>query len=132
MRNPRRPFEQIGRAFSVGMGAPGSERPSPPFAGKGPKGYRRSDDRIREDVCERLSSGYIDASEIEVEVAEGTVTLRGSVPDKRSKRDAEDLIEYVAGIRAIENQLRIASAYDRATEGAEQGERDRERDRSLS
>jgi hypothetical protein len=34
------------------------------FAGRGPKGYRRSDDRIQEDVCEALSQhSGLDASE---------------------------------------------------------------------
>lgn len=40
-----------------------------PHAGRGPKGYQRSDERIREDVCDRLTEHpAIDASEIEVEV----------------------------------------------------------------
>src|SRR5262245_32238876 len=38
-----------------------------PHAGRGPRGYRRSDDRIREDVCDRLCEhGFVDASDIEV------------------------------------------------------------------
>src|SRR5215471_11804457 len=37
--------------------------------GRGPKGYQRSDERIREDICERLTQhSAIDAGEIEVEV----------------------------------------------------------------
>src|SRR5262245_30542187 len=48
-----------GRAFTRGR-----------FTGKGPKGYRRSDDRVKEDVSEALSrDGDLDASEIEVNVA---------------------------------------------------------------
>src|SRR5205085_11361201 len=40
--------------------------------GRGPKGYTRSDDRIMEDVCERLTQhGNIDASEITVQVNNG-------------------------------------------------------------
>ena len=35
-------------------------------AGRGPKGYRRSDERIREDISDRLmASDWIDASDIE-------------------------------------------------------------------
>jgi hypothetical protein len=33
----------------------GEPTPSRGFAGRGPKGYQRSDERIREDICERLA-----------------------------------------------------------------------------
>src|SRR5207248_398600 len=43
---------------------------SGPHAGRGPRGYQRSDERIREDVCERMcQSGDLDASDIEVRVS---------------------------------------------------------------
>src|SRR5256885_12501149 len=43
--------------------------------GRGPKGYRRSDERIREEVMERLTfSPDIDASDVEVEVQDGVVS----------------------------------------------------------
>jgi len=75
--------------------------------GKGPKGYKRSDDRIREDVCDRLSDDdELDASEIAVSVKEGEVTLEGSVSDRRSKQRAEDLAESVGGVRDVNNKLR--------------------------
>jgi hypothetical protein len=77
------------------------------FFGKGPKGYKRSDDRIREDVCDRLSEGWIDASEIEVTVKDGEVTLIGSVTERRMKHDAEDLVERVVGVVDVHNQLRV-------------------------
>ena len=48
--------------------------------GRGPKNYKRSDERIREDVCDRLSDdGMVDASEIEVKVSGAEVTLDGTV-----------------------------------------------------
>lgn len=75
--------------------------------GKGPKGYKRSDDRIREDVCDRLSDDdELDASEITVSVKDGEVTLEGSVTDRRSKQRAEDLAESVGGVRDVDNKLR--------------------------
>lgn len=41
--------------------------PAPIHRGKGPKSYRRSDDRIFEDICRRMSDNqYLDASDIEV------------------------------------------------------------------
>ena len=79
-----------------------------PHTGRGPKGYRRSDERIREDVCERLTQhGVIDAGDVEVEVSGGEVTLRGRVDSRRTKRLAEDVAEAVAGVWDVHNQLRV-------------------------
>src|SRR5262249_9623160 len=51
-----------------------------PYVGIGPRGYRRSDERIREDVCERFAEhGYLDPSELEVAVHDGEVLLSGTV-----------------------------------------------------
>ena len=45
----------------------GSIAPALDYAGRGPRGYRRSDDRIGEDVCDRLTDDpALDASGIEV------------------------------------------------------------------
>ena len=75
--------------------------------GKGPKGYKRSDDRIREDVCDRLSDDdELDASDITVNVKDGEVTLEGTVNDRRAKQRAEDLAESVGGVRDVDNKLR--------------------------
>ena len=77
-------------------------------SGKGPKGYNRSDDRIREDVNDRLSdNAYVDASEIEVQVSNGEVTLTGSVNERNAKRMAEDIAESVLGVRNVENRIRV-------------------------
>jgi len=76
--------------------------------GKGPKGYRRPDERIQEDVCQRLSDDeHIDASDIEVDVKNAAVTLTGQVVDRFSKRHAEDIAERVSGVVDINNQIRI-------------------------
>lgn len=77
------------------------------FFGKGPKGYRRADERITEDVNERLSEGYLDATLIEVSTKDGEVTLIGTVIDRRSKRIAEDLAEAVRGVRDVHNRLTV-------------------------
>jgi osmotically-inducible protein OsmY len=78
------------------------------FFGVGPKGYSRSDDRIREDVSEALTRDRaVDASEIEVTVKEGTVSLRGSVSDKWMKRRAEDCAEEISGVREVRNDLEV-------------------------
>ena len=79
------------------------------YRGRGPKNYRRSDERIREDVCERLTDDhYVDATDIEVNVQNGIVTLSGSVDDRGAKRRAEDVAESVSGVSDVQNQIRVA------------------------
>lgn len=74
--------------------------------GKGPKGYKRADDSIFHDVCDRLSySPDIDASDIEVSVKEGIVYLKGKVSDRRTKKLAELEIENISGVSDVQNQL---------------------------
>jgi hypothetical protein len=76
--------------------------------GRGPKGYTRSDDRIREDVNDRLSDDpFVDASEIEVSVSSCEVTLSGTVDSREAKRRAEDIAEQVSGVRHVQNNLRV-------------------------
>src|SRR5215212_4361151 len=76
--------------------------------GRGPKGYTRSDDRIREDVSDRLTDDpRVDASEIEVSVSGGEVTLSGTVDSRQAKRRAEDIAERVSGVRHVQNNLRV-------------------------
>ena len=76
--------------------------------GKGPKGYKRSDEWIRDDACERLTNHpLIDASLVDVQVKDGNVTLTGEVFDKRMKYMTEDVIEEVTGVKEIQNKLRV-------------------------
>jgi hypothetical protein len=104
-KEPRRASPQAGRGF----------------AGRGPRGYVRSDSRIHEEVCERLSdAGDLDAGGIEVRVEGGEVTLEGTVPDRSSKRLAEDIAESVRGVRETHNRLRVGSR-EIGTSSGEQG-----------
>lgn len=76
--------------------------------GRGPKNYRRSDERIKEDVNDRLSDdNYLDASEVEVAVSNAEVTLTGTVNNRNDKRRAEDLAESISGVTNVENRLRV-------------------------
>ena len=78
------------------------------FRGRGPKGYVRTDERIREDVNDKLSDDpMLDASDIEVVVASGEVTLNGTVNARQDKRRAEDLAESVSGVNHLQNNLRV-------------------------
>jgi osmotically-inducible protein OsmY len=76
--------------------------------GRGPKGYARSDERIREDVNDRLTDDWsVDASDIEVEVSGREVTLSGEVASRSDKRRAEDIAESVSGVSHVQNNLRV-------------------------
>ncbi len=79
------------------------------YRGIGPRGYTRTDERIREDVCEGLcDSDEIDAADINVDVGSGTVRLSGTVPNRAMKHRAEDIAEACSGVRDIENSIRVA------------------------
>ena len=80
--------------------------------GRGPKNYRRSDERIKEDVNDRLSDDYyVDASDIEVAVSNTEVTLTGTVNSRADKRRAEDIADSVSGVTNVENRLRVKGRY---------------------
>lgn len=92
------------------FGADGLVEQARQHAGVGPRGYRRSDERIREDACEALSEDpYLDASNIEVTVEDGELTLSGSVTSRAEKRRAEDLVDAVRGVRDVHNRIEILS-----------------------
>lgn len=77
--------------------------------GRGPKNWRRPDERIREIVNERLTDDDdVDATEIEVQVQDAEVTLTGTVTNRREKRIAEDVAWSCGGVRDVHNRLTIA------------------------
>jgi hypothetical protein len=93
------------------------------FFGRGPKGYRRSDERIREEISDRLMvHPDVDASEIEVHVANGIVTLTGIVDNRHEKRLAEYVAEDALGVDDVDNRLKVHHGFwatirgERATE----------------
>jgi BON domain len=93
---------------SVHPGEAGITEREGPYRGLGPKGYRRSDERLKEIICEQLTNDpYVDASDIEVAVKSGEVTLTGSVSDRRAKWRAEDLAEACTGGAEVHNRLRV-------------------------
>ena len=100
--------EDYGRAgpWSGGFG-----RDLGPHRGRGPKNGGRSDARIREDVCERLSDDRdIDASDISVDVENGVVTLAGNIAQRRLKHAAEELAARCAGVKDVDNRLKVVRA----------------------
>ncbi len=91
MENPSGDWSSIGRSAS----SPGEELP---------------DERIRQDICDRLmqagGSGCID---IGVDVEDGVVTLSGDVSNDFSREQAEQLARSVAGVRDVQNKLKVKS-----------------------
>jgi osmotically-inducible protein OsmY len=93
---------------AIGDSSYGSAMRRPTHRGKGPKDYRRSDDRIREDISDRLADDeMVDASEIAVLVNNSEVTLTGIVDSREAKRRAEDLAEQVSGVQNVQNNIRV-------------------------
>jgi hypothetical protein len=83
-------------------------RARPSYRGIGPRGYVRSDERIREQVCEALTDhDAVDARDIEVDVQGGEVILTGTVRERAMKRYAELAAESCGGVKDVHNQLRI-------------------------
>lgn len=79
--------------------------------GKGPKNYQRSDERLKEELSDHLmKDGELDASQVSIEVKNGEVTLEGTVPDRRTKREIEDCAEGVMGVKDVTNRLRVQSS----------------------
>jgi osmotically-inducible protein OsmY len=79
------------------------------YRGRGPRNYSRSDERIKEDINDRLSDDpFVDATDIEVTVNNGEVTLTGTVEHRSTKRRAEDLADAVSGVKNVENRLRVS------------------------
>jgi hypothetical protein len=94
-----------------------------PYTGRGPKGYKRSDQQIIEDACQRLErDGEIDASEIEVSAEDGVIRLRGTVPDRRAKRRAEECVESIYGARDVMNELRVEQQGGEQSQGRQAGQ----------
>jgi hypothetical protein len=75
---------------------------------RGPKGYKRSDDRIREDLCEHLMDiSEIDSSEVTITVRDGCVTLEGSVPARSMRYEIENIAAETLGVTDVENNLSV-------------------------
>lgn len=77
--------------------------------GRGPKTYRRSDERIREDIHDRLIDNEwgVDAGDVEIKVKDCEVILTGTVNSREDKRMLEDIACSVLGVTDVHNQLRV-------------------------
>lgn len=116
-----------GRGSSSGMGTSGQH------SGRGPRNYKRSDQRIEEDINEQLTRhGMIDATEIEVAVQNGEVTLRGHVDNRDGKRMAEDIAESVYGVKDVNNQIKVKQQRGQTEENKQDSETSGKRERKVS
>jgi hypothetical protein len=88
----------------------GQLRPTSRAFERPPKNYKRSDELIRDEICKRLAlTPEIDATDIEVIVKDGEVTLRGFVDDRFTKRLVEDITDSTFGVRDVLNEVRVGS-----------------------
>jgi osmotically-inducible protein OsmY len=118
-----RSFGQGTQLHEYGTSGPASSRtttgwgPMPMgYRGRGPLNYTRSDERIREDLNERLTDADdLDASGITVEVSNGAATLSGSVDERWMKHRAEDLADGCSGVRDVRNLIQVKSSTQRAS-----------------
>jgi hypothetical protein len=105
-----------GRAGARGAGSGAYEYTGRDYGGRdyrgvGPRNYTRSDERIREDLNERLTEAYdLDASGITVEVGNGVATLNGRVPQRWMKHRAEDLADACIGVSDVRNHILVGDA----------------------
>jgi hypothetical protein len=113
---------ELGHGGFLGAGGYRSGTPM----GRGPKGYQRSDDRIREDICDRLMMSWMNAENVEVQVRDGEVTLTGMVKSRDEKRAIEALAESVLGVKDLNNAIRVErrdqSPVEARSEQASQGQ----------
>ena len=115
-------MESYGRASGYGRESAYGRTRSRDFTGKGPKGWKRSDERIKEDVSEQFARHPdLDPSQVEIRVSDGEVTLTGNVNDRDSKRLAEDIAENVQGVKDVTNQIRVIASTSSQTTGSSYG-----------
>lgn len=106
----RRTGRKISNWFSETAQDAGESMGANSHRGRGPKGYKRSDERINEDAHQHLTDDHwLDASDITVSVQDGEVTLAGQVSSRDDKRRAEQIVENISGVDHVQNNLRVKS-----------------------
>lgn len=111
-------LDRARRAFGGGQAY---EHEAESHRGRGPQGYRRSDERIHDDVHDRLTEDpHIDASAIIASVQDGEVTLSGTVTSRHAKHHAEHIVEDLSGVKHVQNNLRVQDLS--ASRGASTGQ----------
>jgi osmotically-inducible protein OsmY len=110
---------QYGYAQQQGETGHGDRSFQEDYSGRGPKNYARSDERIKEDICDELSSDpECDAEDIEIEVKDGMVSLSGTVPSRKMKHRAEDIADVARGVKDVDNRIRVTGRIGRGGAGS--------------
>jgi len=105
--------------FKQGRAAGASDVSVHGYRGIGPRGYRRDDTGIHDDVCDALADNdALDASDFTVGVTEGVARLSGTLPHRMMKRLVEELAEGCSGVRDVENALRVGVPLSGVVPGA--------------
>ncbi|HEX2449757.1 MAG TPA: BON domain-containing protein [Gemmatimonadales bacterium] len=69
----------------------------------------RPDEAIWEDIHDHLTTNHdLDATEIEIVVEDGDVTLTGRVDTREAKWLAEEIARSVPGVVDLHNRLKVA------------------------
>ena len=77
------------------------------FAGEKSK-LPATDDSIRDQVMMKLAADTdVKGGGIDVEVTDGTVTLKGAVDTDKARSKAEKLAKHVKGVKSVVNQLKL-------------------------
>jgi osmotically-inducible protein OsmY len=67
-----------------------------------------TDDSISDQVRVRLAAdAVVKGGNIDVDVKDGVVTLKGAVPSDEARHRAEKLAKHVKGVKSVVNQLTI-------------------------
>jgi len=81
-----------------------------------PAHYKRTDLRIYEDICDALTDAPdLDATDIEVKVENGDVTLTGAVDRRHDKYLTEDIANTISGVKDVFNELRTSRRQGRGS-----------------
>jgi osmotically-inducible protein OsmY len=115
-QQPQQDFGSQAGQFTSGYDIyqqPGRAESDVPRDRRGPKNYVRSDERIRELICERVIQNlFIDVSDVSIEVQNGRVALDGTVPNRQMKHAIEDVVDRCWGVQDIENNIHVQSGQE--------------------
>ena len=90
------------------------------YRGRGPKNWRRPDERIRETVIAMLTDAdEVDATDIDVTVENGEITLAGVVGSRMEKRAAEDVAMACRDVQDVHNRLVVTDREQRIGKASE-------------
>jgi osmotically-inducible protein OsmY len=96
-------------AWGEARQGPERRKPGGSHMGPGLQFHRRSDDKIHEEIWELLTNNAdLDASEVDLHVEGGEVTVTGTVDSRDAKWLIEDMVNSVTGVREVNNRLKVA------------------------